>query len=301
VNVYSLGSGIGLRLGDLNGFVGSLVSRLQLLDELEGSHAHNDAAEDHVLVVEEGQGCAHSNVELRLVGVAQTVSLAHTEHANLLVLQMERLVLESAAIDGSAKLRGLIGSDLSHLDVHTLDDAMNISAHVANLHVVGALVTIAETEEVSDGTGSNIIEKFEVNGRGDAREAELQLGVLACLGGVDHLLESVSSKALVNNAHRVVHVGEVVKDVGSKLLAISNVLRVVKDNEMGTRVLIEDSLQLVGCSLDIFLPLGFEELEALNGDRLWVLFLKVLGSSHTLVEGRILDLTSDREFARLHV
>ena len=159
----------------------------------------------------------------------------------------------------------------------------------------------AETEEVSDGARSNIIEEFEVDGGFDSGEAKLQLRVLASLRGVDHLLESVGSEALVNDAHRVVHVGEVVKDVGSKLLGISNVLRVVKENEMVTRVLIEDSLQLVGSSLDIFLPLGFEELEALAADHLRVLLLKVLDSGHALVESRVLNLTGNCDFNRLHV
>jgi len=51
-----------------------------------------------------------------------------------------------------------------------------------------------------------------------------------------------------------------VKNVGSKLLSVSNILRVVKENEMIARVLVKDTLQLVGSLFDIFLPLGLEEV-----------------------------------------
>ena len=38
-----------------------------LLDELESAHALDDAAEDDVLVIEEGKWCAHCDVELTLI------------------------------------------------------------------------------------------------------------------------------------------------------------------------------------------------------------------------------------------
>ena len=49
-----------------------------------------------------------------------------------------------------------------------------------------------------------------------------------------------------------------------KLLCVSNVFAIVKENQMSARVLVEDALQLVGSLLDVLLPLRLEELEALD-------------------------------------
>ena len=65
---------------------------------------------------------------------------------------------------------------------------------------------------------------------------------------------------------------------------------------MAARVLVEDALQLVGSLLDVLLPLRLEELEALDGDDLWILVLQVLGSSDALVEGCVLNLASNGDF-----
>ena len=128
-NGYSLNL-VGAAGDDRNRLVRLLISCLELLDELECPHSHDDAAEDNILVVEEGEGSAHRDIELGLVRVAQTVSLAHAEHANLLVLNLERLVLEGPAVDGRAKLGCLGRHDSAHLNVHALDDAVYISANV---------------------------------------------------------------------------------------------------------------------------------------------------------------------------
>ena len=80
-------------------FVRLLIGGLKLLDELERAHALDHATEDHVLVVKEGQRGAHRHVELALVRVAQSVPLAHAEHADLGMLNVEGLVLERTSID----------------------------------------------------------------------------------------------------------------------------------------------------------------------------------------------------------
>ena len=128
-NGYSLNL-VGAAADDLHRLVRLLISCLELLDELECPHAHDDAAEDNILVVEEGEGSAHRDIELGLVRVAQTVSLAHAQHANLLMLNLERLVFEGSTVYGCAKLRVLRRHDSAHLNVHALDDAVYISANV---------------------------------------------------------------------------------------------------------------------------------------------------------------------------
>ncbi len=63
--------------------------------------------------------------------MARTVSFAHTEHTNLLMLDLEALVLKGAAIDGASELGGLGWGDPSHLEEHALDDAMKIGLNIA--------------------------------------------------------------------------------------------------------------------------------------------------------------------------
>ena len=128
-NGYSLNL-VGAAADDLHRLVRLLISCLELLDELECPHAHDDAAKDNILVVEEGEGSAHRDIELGLVRVAQTVSLAHAEHANLLVLNLERLVFEGSTVDGRTELGALGWYDSTHLNVHAFHDAVYISANV---------------------------------------------------------------------------------------------------------------------------------------------------------------------------
>ena len=186
---------------DLDSFVGLLIGGLELLNELECAHAHDDAAEDHILVVEEGQRGAHRHVELALVGVAQAVSLTHAEHADLAVSDMEGFILEGSPIDGASKLRRLRWDNLAHLDVHALDDAVHLSADVGQLLVVAAHVTLAQAKEVLNGARSDVSEKLKVNVLGLAVIAQGKLGVLAGLRRVDHLAEGVLCELVVDDAH----------------------------------------------------------------------------------------------------
>ena len=203
---------------DLDSFVGLLIGGLKLLNKLERAHAHDDAAKNNILVVEEGQRGAHRHVELALVGVAQAVSLAHAEHADLAVSDMEGFIFEGSSIDGASELRCLRWHNLAHLDVHALDDAVHLSANVGQLLVVAAHVTLAQAQEVLDSARSDVSEKLKVDVLGLAVIAQGKLGVLAGLRRVNHLAEGVLRELIVDDAHRVVHVGEAVQNVGSELL-----------------------------------------------------------------------------------
>jgi len=81
----------------------------------------------------------------------------------------------------------------------------------------------AEAEEICNGFGRNIVEKFKIDGLVHFAEIKLHMGVLACLAIVDHLLIRVAGEALVHNGHRVVHVRETVEDISGKLFAVSDV------------------------------------------------------------------------------
>ena len=229
-------------LRDLDCLVWFFVGGFELLDELESAHSHDNATKDHILVVKEGQWSTHGDVELRLVGVAQTVSLAHAEHADLLVLDLEGLILELATIDGGAHIGVLGWSNLAHLKVHALDDAVDFRASVADGFVIWSLVAVAKSKEVGTGTWSEVVEELKVDGGLHAGEGKLELGVLASLGHVDHLAESCGGIALVDDVHRVVHVGKSVEDVSCKLLSVADVFAVVEHDQMAARVVVEDSL-----------------------------------------------------------
>ena len=294
----SLEDSFGLAALDGDSLCGLFVRRLQLLDQFESAHAHDDAAEDHVLVVEEGEWGAHRHVELALVRVRQTVSLAHAKHADFAVLDMEGLVLKRGAIDGGTELTILRGRNLAHLKVHALDDTRDISAHVGQLLTISTFVAGAKSEEVCNGARSDVHKELEVNRLGSLGpgDSEVNLGVPARLGVVDSLLEGVGCETLVDDAHRVVHVGEAVQDVSGELLRVANVLLIVEQDQVVTRMLVEHTLQLVGNLLDVLLPLGLKEDEALAGDDIWVLFLEVLDRRYALVEGRVLNFARHRDF-----
>lgn len=144
--------------GDQHGFVRLFVARLNLFDELKSAHTHDDTAEDDVLVVEKGQGSTHSYVKLRLIGVAQAVSLAHAKHADLSMLHGEGLVFKFRAVDGGAKLRVLCVGNFAHLDVHSFNDAVDFGASVCGNRLVTSSVSLAQTQEVGDSTWGQVIE-----------------------------------------------------------------------------------------------------------------------------------------------
>ena len=64
------------RREDLHSFVGSLVRRFKFLDQLERSHSRDHTAKDHIFVIEESEGCTHSNVELGFICMACLYSSA---------------------------------------------------------------------------------------------------------------------------------------------------------------------------------------------------------------------------------
>lgn len=160
----SLADDVGASGSHLDMIVGFLVRCLKLLDELESAHSLDDAAEDDVLVVEEGQGRAHCHVELRLVRVARAILLAHAEESDLGVTHVERFVLESTSIDGRAELRLLRRYDLAHLQVHALDDTVHLCVDVAEVFAIRALGATAEAKEVGNGARGHVMEQLKVDG-----------------------------------------------------------------------------------------------------------------------------------------
>ena len=81
--------GVDSGLDNLDNISWLLIVQLQLLNEFEGAHALDHSSEDHVLVVQESQWGAKSHIELALVGVLQTIALAHTQQSNICVLHLE--------------------------------------------------------------------------------------------------------------------------------------------------------------------------------------------------------------------
>ena len=65
---------------------------------------------------------------------------------------------------------------------------------------------------------------------------------------------------------------------------------------MTARVLVEYAFQLVSSLLDVLLPLRLEEMKAFGCNNVRVLLCEVFDSSNTLVESRILDLSSNCNF-----
>jgi len=227
--------------------------------------------------------------------VTETVSFAHAEHADLGVLELERFVLELPTVDGAAQLLVLIVSDLPHLYVHSLDDSVHLGAHVGANLVVRSLVTGTKSKEICNRSWSQVVEELKVDSLFYSTVVHSDLCILASLGQVHHLAERVSRQSFIHNVHRIVHIGEAMENVGSELLSSANVLTVVEQDEVVTRVLIENALQLVGDFLDVLLPLGLEELAALTRDDLWVLLLQVLDRGDTLVESGVSDLAGNRD------
>jgi len=85
----------------LNGYLlgRSLIYGLHLLNHLNGSHAVNDSSEDHILAVHEAKRSTGSDVELALIGVGITSSLAHAHETLFSMLHLERLVGKLTLID----------------------------------------------------------------------------------------------------------------------------------------------------------------------------------------------------------
>ena len=78
---------------------------------------------------------------------------------------------------------------------------MDLSVHVAEVLAVRALGAAAEAEEVGNGAWGQVVKEFEVDNLLHAVEGKLHLSVLASLTRVDHLLELVGSKAVIDDAN----------------------------------------------------------------------------------------------------
>lgn len=123
-------------------------------------HALDDATEYDILSVKVGKGCPGGNVELRLIRMLKSIAFAHAQEADLGMLDLERFVVEFCARFSALQLV-VLGSDLAHLNEHSLDDAVDFGAGVTDRIVLSALSRRAEVQKVIAGQRSNSMEKFD--------------------------------------------------------------------------------------------------------------------------------------------
>jgi len=150
------------------------------LDGLDDGHGGDvtvgDLTEDDVTAVEPA-GDDSGDEELRAVGVG--ASVGHGEHERLLVGELEVLVGELLTIDGLATSAVATG-EVTTLEHEVRDDTVELGARVAE-----ALLASAESAEVLDGLGDNVIEELEVDAAGALLNLAVGVGGLAAGINVD--------------------------------------------------------------------------------------------------------------------
>lgn len=132
----------GISLGDGEGFSNWDAAAVGDDDILDGTiaciggarlnlayhiHAGQNLAEDNVTSVQPA-GLLRGNEELRTVGVL--ASIGHAQPAGAIVLQLEVLILETFAVDGTSAGTVTLG-EVTTLDHEVLNDAMELAAFVA--------------------------------------------------------------------------------------------------------------------------------------------------------------------------
>ena len=198
-------------------------------------------------------------------------------------------------MDAESFLWVLLDLNGAALEVHALNNPVDLSAHIGEQLTVVPPEVLAQGEEVVTSSWSNVMEELKDNSVLCPLEVESQVGELARFRVVDHLSVGVSGQFVVDDAVTVVHVAETMEGPSGEGVTIADVLLVVEIDEMAASVLVEDTLQGEGSLLHELLPLGLEELETLSLDEAWVFFLEESDSSHTLVEGWVVDLASNSD------
>ena len=198
-------------------------------------------------------------------------------------------------MDAESFLWVLLDLNGAALEVHALNNPVDLSAHIGEQLTVVSPEVLAQGEEVVTSSWSNVMEELKDNSVLCSLEVESQVGELARFRVVDHLSVGVSGQFVVDDAVTVVHVAETMEGPSGEGVTIADVLLVVEIDEMAASVLVEDTLQGEGSLLHELLPLGLEELETLGLDEAWVFFLEESDSSHTLVEGWVVDLASNSD------
>ena len=198
-------------------------------------------------------------------------------------------------MDAESFLWVLLDLNGAALEVHALNNPVDLSAHIGEQLTVVSPEVLAQGEEVVTSSWSNVMEELKDNSVLCSLEVEGQVGELARFRVVDHLSVGVSGQFVVDDAVTVVHVAETMEGPSGEGVTIANVLLVVEIDEMAASVLVEDTLQGEGSLLHELLPLGLEELETLGLDEAWVFFLEESDSCHALVEGWVVDLTSNSD------
>ena len=138
-------------------------------------HALDDATENDILSVKVGEGGSSGNVELRLIRMFKSIAFAHAQKADFGMLDLEGFVVELRA--GFSGLQLLVlGLDLTHLNEHSLNDAVDFGASVADGIILSAFDQTAEIQKVVAGQRSNSMEKFDNHLRIIACNVEVDLG-----------------------------------------------------------------------------------------------------------------------------
>lgn len=104
-------------MNDSNCIIRLLINALQILNALNRIKSSNHTSKDAVLAVHESQRRPSSDIELTLISVLHSASLAHAEHANLVVLHVEAFILKFFAIGTRFTLVNAFNA--AALDEHT--------------------------------------------------------------------------------------------------------------------------------------------------------------------------------------
>ena len=124
----------------------------------------HDTSEDYILVVKERKGSSGRNIELRLISMFKTVSLAHAEHSNFFMFDLEGFIFEFPSIEVAALFWVLGWFYSSTLDVHSFNDSVNLSVLVSELLTISSGMPLTECQEVCTCAWSNVMEQLEYNG-----------------------------------------------------------------------------------------------------------------------------------------
>jgi len=134
------------------------TASLDGLDDADGGGiTGDDLTEDNVTTIQPASNDC-GDEELRAVGVRSSVG--HGQKERLVVGELEVLVGELLTVDGLAT-GAVAAGEVTTLKHEVGDDTVELGARVAE-----ALLASAESAEVLDGLGDNIVEKLEVDTAG---------------------------------------------------------------------------------------------------------------------------------------
>ena len=192
-------------------------------------HALDDATEHDILSVKVGKGCSRGNVELRLIRMFKSIALAHAKKADLSMLDLEGFIVEFGTSLSALQLI-VLGSDLAHLNEHSLDDAVDFRAGVTDCVVLPALSRRAQMQKVIASQRSDSMEKFDNDLRIRAVDVEVDLGELR-VRAVNTFPVNISLLLFVIILGGIVEEGVIVQRISSEFLAAADILVAVGEDE----------------------------------------------------------------------